>query len=184
MKIIFFDNKRELINTYKSELGNFDCSYICGDITDIINDIKADAIISPANSFANMKGGIDLIYKKIFPKIEERLTHKISLGNFPIASYGCFIEKKNGKKYVEVGNCIHIETLNEKCKYMIMLPTMKYPMNIVNTDNVYISFLSFLKKYGNVNIKVLCPGLGTGIGGMSALESAKQIKRAFIEYYG
>ena len=61
---------------------------------------------------------------------------------------------------------------------------MEIPDNIVGTDNPYRAFLACLKIVeGYPDIKtIVCPGLGTGVGGIIGYESARQIFMALNEY--
>jgi len=73
----------------------------CGDIF----DLKADAIISPANSFGFMDGGIDLAYSGYFGwDLEKKLQNKIK-------------NKYYGE--IPVGAATIIKTGNKKIKHLI-----------------------------------------------------------------
>ena len=74
---------------------------------------KADAIVSPANSFGYMDGGLDLKYSKHFgwdleSKVRNVLEHEY-YGELP------------------VGNAIVVSTQREDIKFLISAPTMRVP---------------------------------------------------------
>jgi O-acetyl-ADP-ribose deacetylase (regulator of RNase III) len=63
---------------------------------------------------------------------------------------------------------------------------MRIPSNIQNTVNVYLAFRAALiavlehNKTSKQQIKsVLCPGLGTGVGGLEPEIAAKQMRFAY-----
>lgn len=55
------------------------CSVVAGGIT----DLRVDAVVSPANSFGFMRGGVDGVYTRVFGEgVESRLQAKLSV-RFP-----------------------------------------------------------------------------------------------------
>lgn len=134
------------------------------------NDISA--IISPANSFGDLQGGIDLAYYTKFGyELEGKLQKVIR-------------EHKFGE--LVVGDALIIDIPRKENMYLISAPTMRVPMGIKGTANAYLAFraaLIELIKFNSANKKaithVLCPGLGTGIGKMSPEVCAKQMYHAY-----
>lgn len=132
-----------------------------------------NAIISSANSFGDLQGGIDLIYYSKFGyKLEEDLQRKICKNKF-------------GELTVGDALIIPIEK-NDTYNYFISAPTMRVPMNIQNTANVYLAFRAALIELIKFNSKneiqidhVVCPGLGTGIGKIEPEICAKQMWYAY-----
>ena len=153
-----------------------------------IRDIKAPygAYISPANSFGSMGGGIDEIYSRdMFSGIEKVVMAKIAKRTTRGELSRSFdqLTKDIDKPLLPIGEAI-ITPLTDYPRfdtcYLITAPTMVTPMDIQGTDNAYKAFVACLKVLkANPQIKFLvCPGLGTGVGGISAEESARQIFRA------
>jgi O-acetyl-ADP-ribose deacetylase (regulator of RNase III) len=136
---------------------------------------KADAIVSPANSYGYMDGGIDLAYRNHFGLgLQNRLQKLLA-------------EKYDG--FLAVGQAIIISTLNERIPHMIVAPTMEKPSNVSKTNNAYLAMSAVLKVVTEFNLKssehtqssiyrILVPGLATGIGRMDVDISAKQMKQA------
>jgi len=63
LKITIADVNGKLIDVCREMLARFDfVDYHLGSIL----DIECDAVVSPANSFGFMDGGIDLIYSQFF----------------------------------------------------------------------------------------------------------------------
>ena len=133
---------------------------------------KADAIVSPANSFGYMDGGLDLKYSEYFGwDLEKNLR-------------GVLEKEYFGE--IPVGQAVIIETGNENIKYLISAPTMRVPMNVEKTVNAYLAFkgiiqavLAFNKNEKTTIFSILCPGLGTGEGKMSYEQCAYQMYRAY-----
>ena len=167
-----------------------DVEVSCGDIF----DVGADAITSPSNSFAHLNGGIDGIYTRRFGvQLENRLQAYLEQhwdGELPV---GCAV-------IIDIG-------IQDKYKYLISAPTMRVPMNISGSVNPYMAFratLQAVKKF-NINAKIhadkenklwcdtekyipvepkvinsiLCPGLGTAVGGMDVNIAAFQMRAAY-----
>lgn len=137
-------------------------------------DNISNAIVSPANSFGDLQGGIDLIYFRRFGyKLEKRLQQEI-------------IDKKFGE--LVIGDALILPMITSyNYQYLISAPTMRVPMNIENTINVYLAFRAILIeliKFNSVNAgskihHVVCPGLGTGIGKVPPDLCAKQMYQAY-----
>ena len=134
---------------------------------------NADAIVSPANSFGIMDGGLDLAIRnelgfQIEIDIQEVILHKYH-GEMP------------------VGSAEIINTNHDKWSYIIAAPTMRMPENIAYTLNAYIAFRAILIAINSFNeslpkkpIKSLvCSGLGTGIGSMEPVKCAAQMRAAY-----
>ena len=137
-----------------------------------IMQVKADAIISPANSFGFMDGGIDLVYSKFFGyQIQQELQSLI-------------IREHNGE--LLVGQALILLTNNDFIPYLISAPTMRLPMDVSDTINAYLAFRAAIiavNKFNETNsnpIKsVLCPGLCTATGNMPYTRAARQMAIAY-----
>jgi O-acetyl-ADP-ribose deacetylase (regulator of RNase III) len=103
----------------------------CGDLDFVtvhhgsILDIECDAIVSPANSFGFMDGGIDALYMHHFgAEIEARVRRQIS-------------EQHCGE--LLVGQADIVETYNTNIPFLIAAPTMRVPMILTDTVNPYLA---------------------------------------------
>jgi O-acetyl-ADP-ribose deacetylase (regulator of RNase III) len=169
MKLFLRDRNKDIVDAWRRVFAGYkNVDVSCGDIF----DIKADAIISPANSFGFMDGGIDLAYSNYFGwKLQKALQEKI-----------------NTEYYGElpVGTAAIIETGNDTIPYLISCPTMRIPENVANTVNAYLAFRAALIetiRFNNTQeskIKsILCPGLGTRTGAISPENCATQMVYAY-----
>jgi len=141
-----------------------------------IFDHPADAIVSPANSFGYMNGGIDFaISKHLGWHLEKNLQQLI-----------------RAKYYGEllVGQAEIIETGSPLFPYLIAAPTMRTPMTITRGPNVYQSMkaILLLLQHGTLSTgeavrdkvrSVAIPGLGTGVGQVRPLVCARQMRLAW-----
>jgi O-acetyl-ADP-ribose deacetylase (regulator of RNase III) len=140
----------------------------CGDIF----DHTADAIVSPANSFGYMDGGIDLAYSKYF-------------GSHLGASLrALLVERHYGE--LPVGQAVLLATGHKSIPFLVSAPTMRVPSSIGRTVNVYLAFRAALIAVATYNEQaetpirsLLVPGLGTGVGEVPAERAARQMRLAY-----
>ena len=177
MKIYLRDRNPLMVEAWKhyfTEANDVDIS--TGDIFVGLEE-PIDAIVSPANSFGFMDGGIDYVYSLKFGwDMSDRLRKEI------LAVYG-------GE--LLVGSAHIIETGSEDIPWLVCAPTMRVPIDVSETVNAFLAFRGALyavklhnwraKNKGHVEpIKsILCPGLGTAVGHMSAENCARQMYEAY-----
>ncbi len=133
-----------------------------------------DAMVSPANSFGYMDGGLDLAIRyELGESIETTVQQTI-------------LEKHFGE--LPVGLAEVVRTESEKWPYLICAPTMRVPKDISGTLNAYLAFRAILVAIIQHNAakpeqkieSLLCPGLGTGVGSLPATRCAEQMKMAYF----
>jgi len=136
-----------------------------------IFDFPAEAIVSPANSFGFMDGGIDWDYSERFGwSLSERLREIIT------SSY-------DGELLVGQAAILAID--DPVYKWLVSAPTMRVPMNIKGTVNAFLAFKAALLTYKRFHLRnisngsLLCPGLGTGIGRLPPVVCARQMREAY-----
>jgi O-acetyl-ADP-ribose deacetylase (regulator of RNase III) len=140
-------------------------------------DVKADAIISPANSFGFMDGGIDAVYTYQFGDgLQQRLQDVIA--------------REHGGE-LPVGVATIVATGHADIPWCISAPTMRVPRDISATVNVYLAFRAALlgvlahNASGRPAItSILCQGLGTSVGGMPVARCARQMRAAWDRVLG
>lgn len=136
---------------------------------------KYDCIVSPANSFGLMDGGVDAAIIRVFGK---KLMHDVQT----------YIMREHlGEQ--PVGTSFVIETGHVEHRWLAHTPTMRVPMNISRTDNVYKAMWALLGAVHHHNKdssqkinSVVCTGLGTGAGRVSPHEAARQMSLAYRNY--
>ena len=145
-----------------------DVEVSCGEIF----DVKADAIVSPANSFGYMDGGIDLVYSRFFGwELQSRLQ-------------ALLLERHFGE--LPVGQAVVVPTEHPLIPFLVSAPTMRVPAGISRTANVYLAFRAALIATIEHNVgstspiaSLLVPGLGTGVGEVPPERAARQMKLAY-----
>ncbi|KAB8140315.1 Appr-1-p processing protein [Chloroflexia bacterium SDU3-3] len=158
--------------------------HFCAGIADVtihrgsILDLAVDAVVSPANSFGFMDGGIDMLYSRFFGwHVQYRLQQLIQTRH-----YGELV----------VGTAEIVPTDHDRIPYLIAAPTMRVPMILRDSVNPYLACRAalLLAKYGTlpdgtavaaVVQSVAIPGLGTGVGRVSPRTCAYQIRTAIDE---
>lgn len=147
----------EIVNGYFEQLPEFDC------------------MVSAANSFGLMDGGVDLAIVRFFGlELEKRVQNYI-------------VERYLGEQ--PLGTSFVIETEHEKHPFIAHTPTMRTPMTIALTDNVYNAMWAMLLAVSQHNtIKdqkirtIACPGLGTATGQVPYEEAARQMATAYQHF--
>ncbi|MDJ0852075.1 MAG: macro domain-containing protein [Myxococcota bacterium] len=133
---------------------------------------QADALVSPANSFGIMDGGLDAAISARLIGIQ-RIVQDVIL------------ERHHGE--IPVGAAEVVETGHSRWPYLICAPTMRVPENISNTVNAYLAFRAallaaqaFNRSAGEARIRSLVvPGLGTGVGRLEPRRCAGQMRIAY-----
>ena len=149
-----------------------------------ILDLACDAIISPANSFGFMDGGIDQTYTAHFgEEVQTRVRENI-------------LYQHQGE--LLVGAATIVPTGNPHIPHLIAAPTMRVPMWLgEETVNPYLATraVMLLVREGRFtsgphigepvkdHVKRLAlPGMGTGVGGVPFAISARQMVRAIAQF--
>lgn len=137
------------------------------ELDDIFAPIKWNrvALVSPANSFGFLNGGIDLVYSRRFgPELQNRLQNVLPHGELPVGQ----------------AICLYVADLDKEISYFISAPTMRVPMDVTGTVNAYLAFRAALISAVENNIRtLLCPGLCTAIGRMPHEKAARQMREAY-----
>ena len=130
-------------------------------------DLHTDAVVSPANSFGFMDGGLDAaITRRFGKKVENQLQLDIR-------------EKYYGE--LLVGQAHLVKTGNVNIPYVIAAPTMRVPMVLKDTVNVYLATkAAFRVLMANDDIEtVTLSGMGTGVGKVPFGLCANQMREAY-----
>jgi O-acetyl-ADP-ribose deacetylase (regulator of RNase III) len=135
-------------------------------------DLDADAVVSPANSFGDMGGGIDKAIDDFHGgEAQRRVTAAIAeqfLGELP------------------VGAAVVVELPARRFPFVVAAPTMRIPGSVQGSLNAYLSMRAALvavlrhnRGRGRPIRSLAVPGLGTGVGGMDPVEAAEQMRAAY-----
>lgn len=131
-----------------------------------------DCIVSAANSFGLMDGGIDAAIIRFFGAGLQRAVQRRIL------------EEYLGEQ--PVGTSMIVETGHAAHPFLAHTPTMRVPMTISRTDNVYRAMWALLiavRRHNQTSDRpigvVACPGLGTRTGRVPFPEAARQMALAY-----
>lgn len=136
-----------------------------------ITTLPCDAVVSPANSFGFMDGGLDLALSERFGwNLQASLQERIS---------------KLPERELLIGRSITLPTNDSQIPWLISAPTMRVPMsfNIASSINAYLAMKAILLAAINHEEiqSVSIPGLCTGVGRMPPSIASKQMFAAFSE---
>ena len=151
-------------------------------------DTDFDCVVSAANSFGLMDGGVDQCITDYFgvqmmKRVQERIIYEY---------YG---EQPVGTSMIVRGN--EMFEPGKKNKYVAHTPTMRIPMDIHQTRNPYMAMKAMLIAVEQHNKKVdlnfgsgsetkietvVCPGLGTNAGRVPAELAARQMATALFHF--
>jgi O-acetyl-ADP-ribose deacetylase (regulator of RNase III) len=171
-KLILVDINIDLCNAWEKAFANFEEVVVVNDSFQHIKEF--DCMVSPANSFGLMDGGIDAAIINFFGKELEYAVQDYIIDNY------------QGEQ--PVGTSFIIETLDEFHPYLAHTPTMRIPSMISHTENVYYAMKAMLSAVRNFNIidpkirTVLCPGLGTATGRVQPEMAAQQMLLAYKSF--
>ncbi len=147
-----------------------------------------DCVVSAANSFGLMDGGVDQCITDYFGiQMMKRVQEQV------IAEY--YGEQPVGTSMIVRGN--EKKEDGKSNKYVAHTPTMRIPMDINKTSYVYSAMKAMLIAIENHNNNmndiyyapenttintVVCPGLGTNAGRVPAEEAAKMMSLALYHF--
>jgi len=145
-----------------------------------ITELDVDAVVSPANSFGFMDGGLDAHYLATFgPHVQH-------------AARSAVLYRHDGELPVGVADIV--STDHQSIPYLIIAPTMRVPMQLPrDTVNPYLAARAVLRlierqvfpegpraraPIRDVVRRVAIPGLGTGVGRVAPDVCARQVRAA------
>jgi len=148
-----------------------------------ITDVVTDAVVSPANSFGFMGGGIDAVYSRWFPGISDRVR----------AVSGA---DRGGE--LPVGAAVIVATGVERPGWLISAPTMRQPGELLHPDGTAAGAAAAAVfrlwrdgtlpgaagRVRDVVTSIALPGLGTGVGGLDPQVCARQVALALDDVLG
>lgn len=145
-------------------------------------DIPAHAVVSPANSQGWMRGGIDAIYSRAFPGVEQQVRSAV-------------LTYHGGE--LPVGQAVVVPTGEPQPAWLISAPTMRSPGENLPADTVhpYLAARAVFEFWRDGDVEhgisardvidvIAMPGLGTGVGGVEPANCARQVAAAWDEVFG
>jgi len=166
MELIFADRNYDVAESLKSVFKDFPEIQVFNDDLLVIAE---NSIVSPANSYGLMDGGIDLAYINHFGTgLQKKVLERI--------------DPLGGR--LNVGSAVTVHIGKGKIKYLIVAPTMELPGEVhpINCYRAMRAILREIEKNKDLHKKVFCPGLATGTGRVSAPNAAKEMYNAYVDW--
>lgn len=165
LKLILVDLNAELCEGWRIAFAGVENVEVVHGRFEAIPDF--DCMVSAANSFGLMDGGVDLAIAKFFGPVLVAHVQQLILKEFA------------GEQ--PVGSSMLVATGHEQHRFLAHTPTMRVPKSISGTDNVYLAMRAMLiEVQREPGIRtVACPGLGTLTGRVSARSAAAQMALAY-----
>lgn len=173
VKLILVDPKPDLCAAYHERFaGLLNVEIVQGRFENLP---EFDCMVSAANSFGLMDGGVDFAIIDFFgaeleKKVQQRILEEY-LGGQP------------------VGTSFIVETGHPRHPYLAHTPTMRIPLSIARTDHVYLALQAMLlavRKHNQGQLQpirtIACPGLGTSTGRVPVQRAAKQMALAYRNF--
>lgn len=170
LKLILVGPNAQLCRAWEQEFAELPAVEVVNDRFENLPDF--DAMVSAANSFGLMDGGVDAAIARYFgDDLVNRVQQHV-------------IDEFRGEQ--PVGTSFIIETHHPKHPFLAHTPTMRVPMSISRTDNVYRAMWAMLLAVYRHNRQdqrairsIACPGLGTATGRVPLKEAARQMALAY-----
>ncbi|GAB3489597.1 O-acetyl-ADP-ribose deacetylase (regulator of RNase III) [Amycolatopsis cihanbeyliensis] len=144
-------------------------------------DVAAHAVVSPANSYGWMRGGVDAAYAQAFPEVEQNVRSAV------LAYHG-------GE--LPIGEALVVPTGLRAPAWLISAPTMREPGEQLPGDTVhpYLAARAVFQVWRDGRLEegldvrravdvIAMPGLGTGVGGVPPDTCARQVSAAWDEVF-
>jgi O-acetyl-ADP-ribose deacetylase (regulator of RNase III) len=133
----------------------------------------ADAMVSPANSFGIMDGGLDLAIRNTLGFEVQRDAQR------------AIVDRHHGE--LPIGHAEIVASPHPSWRWVVVAPTMRVPESVARTLNAYLAFRAVLLTVAKHNREaasariesIVCSGLGTGIGAMEPRRCAVQMRMAY-----
>jgi O-acetyl-ADP-ribose deacetylase (regulator of RNase III) len=131
-------------------------------------ECEADAIVSPANSFGRMDGGLDAqLAEKYGAGLEDAVRRRIT-------------DTWGGE--LPVGCALTVSLPGARPSFLVVAPTMRVPMRLsADSINAYLATRAAIREAERLAVErgidafeLALPAMGTGIGGIGVASFARQ----------
>ena len=160
---------RELSRAWRAHFATVpEVEIVEGDIT----TFECDAIVSPANSFGFMDGGLDdKLTRRFGLALQERVQAEIA---------------RRPLRELLVGEALVVPTGCGQTPWLIVAPTMRVPMRLRQSVSAYLAMKAILcaaisHREAPPIQRIAVPGLGTGVGRLDFETCARQMHAAYSE---
>ena len=172
MKLILNDRNADVCKMFAEVLKDLPIADVhCCNFEDIPRN-DYDVLLTPGNSYGQMTGGFDLAVRNRWPASEGDVQRSIW---------------SNHNGMCPIGGNVVVPLSNESTQVLIYTPTMRVPMPIHGTDNVYWAYRAAFNviealTHGmafSSDLRVLLPAFGTSAGYVPYIKAAHQCRIAW-----
>ncbi len=144
--------------------------------------VECDGIVSPANSFGDMSGGLDYFINSHYDGMAEpRTQHMLGV-------------KFKSMGYMPVGCARIVDMFPFQPRYLAVVPTMQNAgeildrpdnkENVIEASKAMLGEVEFFNRCcGDVIKRVAVPAFGAGVGGLRFDEVAKQMRQGWRKFH-
>lgn len=164
VQVILVGTDPALVAAWSSEFAAYPAVHV---LHGSIFDSDANTLVSPANSFGIMDGGLDGKLRDYFgDSVEKVVRERIR-------------EQFHGE--LPVGLATVVETGHVRHPYLISAPTMRYPADVSHTVNAYLATKGTLHAAAAHpdQLRIAIPGFCALTGGMWPTQVARQMRIAY-----
>lgn len=162
-----------LVRAWRREFHDTPVTIVPGDIIEVA---RRGALVSPANSFGWMDGGLDALIARAYAAHGVDITARVQAA----------IRDESGGE-LPVGSALVVPTPEGPYTHCIAAPTMRTPRPVPWSFHAYLAFRACGVALDRWNAAhpddliqhVFCPGLGTGVGHIPARRAARQMRAAW-----
>jgi O-acetyl-ADP-ribose deacetylase (regulator of RNase III) len=165
MNLHLVDFNGHVVNAWTSAFAPFpEVTIQQGDLL----DVAKHCVVSPANSYGFMDGGIDAAYRVFFgAQIERKVQEAVT---------------RRPEGHLPVGASLVVRTGHQRVPFLIVAPTMTVPEQVMS-NNCYRAMRAILRiATGEVGQDVYCPGLATGVGMVPPENAAAMMAQAYRDW--
>lgn len=133
--------------------------------------IAENTVVSPANGYGFMDGGIDAAYAAALPGVEDAVRDAIA---------------RRPEGHLPLGAAVLVPVSHPRIECVIAATTMLMP-EAVDSDNAYRAMRAVLRVAAGAPDRVrsvYCPGLCTGVGMVPADSAAQAMAEAYGDWLG
>jgi len=163
------DTDSDVVEALREAFSGFpDVTCAQGDIL----EVAWNTLVSPANSYGFMDGGIDAAYSAFFgPAVQISVQEAIN---------------RRPEGHLPVGASLAVRTGHQRVPYLIVAPTMQTPEPVpsLNCYRAMRALLRVAETDEDLARDVFCPGLATGTGRVAPQDAAREMVRAYLDWLG
>jgi O-acetyl-ADP-ribose deacetylase (regulator of RNase III) len=162
------DLNSDLVQWWKDAFTEYpEVDILCEDMLKVAHT----CVVSPANSFGFMDGGIDYVYYTYFgTEIQVRVQEAIA---------------RRPEGMLPVGASLLVRTGDVKIPFLLVAPTMEMP-GAVRFSHCYHAMVAVLRMahhHADTISDVFCPGLATGVGRVEPEYAATEMAAAYHDWH-